>query len=154
MAFISLSHYAKHTHSLGAVSERRDEDEDEEGKGRGGKEQGNRVRAREYLEYFQRGAHWSSSCSTPELRDLPTHLHFNHGNGPSYRAPGGPGEYYSPLALASAQAPTQEPEEEDEDEEGKRRMRQCRGMGASLAQPITLHRKMSPHSWSLGWVRK
>uniref|UniRef100_A0A8C9YQU4 Zinc finger and BTB domain-containing protein 7A n=1 Tax=Sander lucioperca TaxID=283035 RepID=A0A8C9YQU4_SANLU len=52
-----------------------------EGKGRGGREQGNQVRAKEYLEYFQRGAHWSSSCSTPELRDLPTHLHFNHGNG-------------------------------------------------------------------------
>uniref|UniRef100_A0A672IZI9 Zinc finger and BTB domain-containing protein 7A n=1 Tax=Salarias fasciatus TaxID=181472 RepID=A0A672IZI9_SALFA len=65
--------------------------------------QGNRARAREYLEYFQRGAHFSSSCSTPELRDLPTHLHFNHGNGgvPSNGAPAGPGEYYSPLALGN-----------------------------------------------------
>ncbi|XP_023263814.1 zinc finger and BTB domain-containing protein 7A [Seriola lalandi dorsalis] len=115
-----------------AGSERRDEDEDEEGKGRGGKEQGNRVRAREYLEYFQRGAHWSSSCSTPELRDLPTHLHFNHGNGPSNGAPGGPGEYYSPLALALAQAPTQEPEEEDEDEEEEEDGEAVQGNGASL----------------------
>uniref|UniRef100_G3PGU1 Zinc finger and BTB domain-containing protein 7A n=1 Tax=Gasterosteus aculeatus TaxID=69293 RepID=G3PGU1_GASAC len=73
------------------------------------REQGNRVRAREYLEYFQKGAHWSSSCSTPELRDLATHLHFNHGNGgiPSNGAPVGPGEYYSPLALALAQAQAQ-----------------------------------------------
>ncbi|XP_029002800.1 zinc finger and BTB domain-containing protein 7A isoform X2 [Betta splendens] len=100
-----------------AGSERREEDQGEEGKGSGGREQGNHARAREYLEYFQRGAHWSSSCSTPELRDLPTHLHFNHGNGPSNGAPGGPSEYYSPLALALAQAPTQDPEEEDEDEE-------------------------------------
>uniref|UniRef100_H3CFM4 Zinc finger and BTB domain-containing protein 7A n=1 Tax=Tetraodon nigroviridis TaxID=99883 RepID=H3CFM4_TETNG len=95
------------TKVLSAGSERRDEGEDAEGKSRGGKEQGNRVRAREYLEYFQRGAHWSSSCSTPELRDLPTHLHFNHGNGgpPSNGAPAGLGEYYSPLALALAQVP-------------------------------------------------
>lgn len=77
------------------------------------------MRAREYLECFQRGVHWSSSCSTPELRDLPTHLHFNHGNGgpPSNGVPAGLGEYYSPLALALAQAPKQEPEDEDEDEE-------------------------------------
>ncbi|CAK6955277.1 zinc finger and BTB domain-containing protein 7A isoform X1 [Scomber scombrus] len=117
-----------------AGSERKDEDEDEEGKGKGGREQGNRVRAREYLEYFQRGAHWSSSCSTPELRDLPTHLHFNHGNGgtPSNGAPGGPGEYYSPLALALAQAPTQEPEEEDEDEEEEEDGEAVQGNGASL----------------------
>ncbi|XP_076582261.1 zinc finger and BTB domain-containing protein 7A [Chaetodon auriga] len=117
-----------------AGSERRDEDEDEEGKGRGGREQGNRMRAREYLEYFQRGAHWSSSCSTPELRDLPTHLHFNHGNGgaPSNGAPAGPGEYYSPLALALAQAPTQEPEEEDDDEEEDEDGEAVQGNGASL----------------------
>ncbi|XP_056132851.1 zinc finger and BTB domain-containing protein 7A [Lampris incognitus] len=103
-----------------AGSEQRDEDEDEEnGTGRGGREQGNRLRAQEYLEYFQRGAHWSSSCSTPELRDLPTQLHFNHGNGGSHSngAPGGPTEYYSPLALALAQVPAQEPEEEDEEED-------------------------------------
>nr|XP_020479915.1 zinc finger and BTB domain-containing protein 7A-like isoform X2 [Monopterus albus] len=112
-------------------SERRDED-DEEGKGRGGREQGNRVRAREYLEYFQRGARWSSSCSTPELRDLPTHLHFNHGNAPSNGAPGGPSEYYSTLALALAQAPTQEPEEEDEDEEEEEDGEAVQGNGAAL----------------------
>lgn len=108
-------------------------DEDEEGKECNGQEQGNRVRAREYLEYFQKGAHWSSSCSTPELRDLPTHLHFNHGNGgtPSNGAVGGPAEYYSPLALALAQAPT-EPEEEDEDEEEEEDGETIQGNGASI----------------------
>ncbi|KAM9848553.1 zinc finger and BTB domain-containing protein 7A [Aulostomus maculatus] len=113
-----------------AGSEQRDEDEDED-KGRGGREQGNQVRAREYLEYFQRGAHWSSSCSTPELRDLPTHLHFNHGNGGT-PSNGGPTEYYSPLALALAQAPTHEPEEEDEDDEDEEDHEVVQGNGASL----------------------
>ncbi|CAL9696373.1 unnamed protein product [Knipowitschia caucasica] len=91
----------------------------DEGKGCGGQDKGNRVRAREYLESFQRGIHWSSSCSTPELRDLSTHLHFNNGNGgiPSNGALGGAGEYYSPLSLALAPAPSQEPEDEDDDEE-------------------------------------
>ncbi|CAB1331459.1 unnamed protein product, partial [Coregonus sp. 'balchen'] len=102
--------------------EEEDDDEEEEGKGGGGRgDQGNRLRAQEYLQYFQRGALWSSSCSTPELRDMPTHLHFNHGNGAhSNGAPGGPSEYYSPLHLA--QAPTQDPEneeEEDEEDEGE-----------------------------------
>ncbi|XP_045906563.1 zinc finger and BTB domain-containing protein 7A isoform X2 [Micropterus dolomieu] len=115
-----------------AGSEQRDEDE--EGKGRGGREPGNRVRAQEYLEYFQRGAHWSSSCSTPELRDLPTHLHFNHGNGgaPSNGTPAVPGEYYSPLAIALAQAPSQEPEDEDEDEEEDEDAEAVQGNGAGL----------------------
>uniref|UniRef100_A0A8C6SV62 Zinc finger and BTB domain-containing protein 7A n=1 Tax=Neogobius melanostomus TaxID=47308 RepID=A0A8C6SV62_9GOBI len=73
--------------------------DDDGGKGCGGKDKGNRLRALEYLESFQRGAYWSSSCSTPELRDLPTHLHFNNGNGgiPSNGVLNGPGEYYSPL---------------------------------------------------------
>ncbi|XP_047444284.1 zinc finger and BTB domain-containing protein 7A [Mugil cephalus] len=117
-----------------AGSEQRDEDGDDEGKVRGGREQGNRMRAREYLEYFQRGAHWSSSCSTPELRDLPTHLHVNHGNGgaPSNGASAGPGEYYSPLALALSQVPTQEPEEEDDDEEDDEDGEVVQGNGASL----------------------
>ncbi|XP_029938531.1 zinc finger and BTB domain-containing protein 7A isoform X2 [Salarias fasciatus] len=121
-----------------AGCERRDEEVDEEGKGRGVREQGNRARAREYLEYFQRGAHFSSSCSTPELRDLPTHLHFNHGNGgvPSNGAPAGPGEYYSPLALALSQATTQEPEEEDEDEdEDEDGEAAAQGNGAGLGTP-------------------
>ncbi|KAM6962953.1 zinc finger and BTB domain-containing protein 7A isoform 1-T3 [Aplochiton taeniatus] len=102
-----------------AGSEQEEDDEYvEEGKEARG-EQGNRLRAREYLEYFQRGAHWSSSCSTPELRDLPAHLHFNHGNGgpQSNGAPGGPSEYYSPLALALTQAPMQDPEDEEEEED-------------------------------------
>ncbi|KAG7269510.1 hypothetical protein CRUP_014752, partial [Coryphaenoides rupestris] len=75
--------------------------------GGGGGVAGPELRAQEYLEYFQRGggATWSSSCSTPELRDLTTQVHFNHGNGGAHSngAPGGPpGEYYSPLALAMA----------------------------------------------------
>ncbi|KAF7668368.1 hypothetical protein LDENG_00016130 [Lucifuga dentata] len=117
-----------------AGSERRDEDEGEDGRGRGGREQGNRVRAQEYLEYFQRGAHWSSSCSTPELRDLPTHLHFNHGNGGPHSngAPSGPSEYYSPLAFALAQATTQEPEEEDEDDEEEEDREAVQGNGVTL----------------------
>ncbi|KAK6314221.1 hypothetical protein J4Q44_G00156800 [Coregonus suidteri] len=100
-------------------SERGEDDDDEGEGGKGGGrwgQQGNRLRAREYLEYFQRGAHWSSSCSTPELRDMPTHLHFNHDNGAhSNGAPGGPSEYCSPLDLA--QAATQDPDDEDEEDE-------------------------------------
>ncbi|XP_024909368.1 zinc finger and BTB domain-containing protein 7A isoform X2 [Cynoglossus semilaevis] len=118
-----------------AGNEQRDEDEEKDGKG-SGKERGNRMRAREYLEYFQRGAHWSSSCSTPELRDLPTHLHFNHGNGASNGAPGGPGEYYSPLALALAQVPMQEPEEEDEDDEEEEEGEGAQRNGASQGLPF------------------
>ncbi|XP_028299179.1 zinc finger and BTB domain-containing protein 7A isoform X1 [Gouania willdenowi] len=100
-----------------AGSEQSNDVQNEGGKGRGGREQGNRVQALEYLEYFQRGAHWSSSCSTPELRELPTHLHFNHGNGstPTNGAPIVPTEYYSPLALALSQVHAQDPEEEDEE---------------------------------------
>ncbi|XP_057696615.1 zinc finger and BTB domain-containing protein 7A isoform X2 [Corythoichthys intestinalis] len=114
-----------------AGSEQRNEDEE---KGRGGSERGNQVLAREFLEYFQKGAHWSSSCSTPELRDLPTHLHFNHGNGgtPSNGTPGQPGEYYSPLALALAQAPVHEPEEEDEEEEDEEDGQAVQGNGISM----------------------
>ncbi|KAJ4943463.1 hypothetical protein JOQ06_005964 [Pogonophryne albipinna] len=120
-----------------AGSERRDEEE--EGKGRGGTEQGNRVRAQEFLEFYLRGAHWSSSCSTPELRDLPTHLHFNHGNGgtPSNGAPAGPGKYYSPLALALAQAPTQELGQEPEMEDGSRdALARDRGSASALLQQM------------------
>ncbi|XP_020795760.1 zinc finger and BTB domain-containing protein 7A isoform X1 [Boleophthalmus pectinirostris] len=106
----------------------------DEGKGCGGQDKGNRVRAREYLESFQRGVHWSSSCSTPELRDVPTHLHFNHGNGgiPSNGVFSGPGEYYSPLPLALAPTPTQEPEDEDDDEEDDDDGNTIQGNGASL----------------------
>uniref|UniRef100_A0A3P8YSK7 Zinc finger and BTB domain-containing protein 7A n=1 Tax=Esox lucius TaxID=8010 RepID=A0A3P8YSK7_ESOLU len=95
-----------------AGSEREEDDDDEEeGKGNG-------LRAREYLESFQRGAQWSSSCSTPELRDMPSHLHFNHGNGAhSNGAPGGPTEYYASLARSLAHAPTVDPEDEDEEDE-------------------------------------
>ncbi|XP_075895715.1 zinc finger and BTB domain-containing protein 7A isoform X2 [Nelusetta ayraudi] len=110
-------------------------EEDEQGHGRGGVEQGNQMRAQEYLEYFVRAAQWNSSCSTPELRDLPTHLHFNHGNGgtPSNGAPAGLGEYYSSLAVALAQPPTQEPDEDDEDEDEEEEAEAAQGNGASLA---------------------
>lgn len=112
----------------------REENEYEDRNGKAGREQGNQVRAQEYLEYFQRGVHWSSTCSTPELRDQPLHLHFNHGNrgGPSNGAPVGPGEYYSPLALALAQATTQEPEEEDEEEEEDEDVEAVQENGANL----------------------
>ncbi|XP_012736399.1 zinc finger and BTB domain-containing protein 7A [Fundulus heteroclitus] len=118
-----------------AGSERREEDE--EGKCRGVKEQGNRIRAREYLEYFQRGAHWSSSCSTPELRELPTHLHFNHGSGspPSNGALAGPGEYYSPLALVLSQSHARDPEEEDDEEEEDEDREAVKGNGVNLGTP-------------------
>lgn len=111
-----------------------DQKDEDGGKGCGGLDKGNRLRALEYLESFQRGAHWSSSCSTPELRDLPTHLHFNNGNGgiPTNGVLNGPGEYYSPLALALAQAPTQEPEDEDEDDDEEDDGDAVQGNGVSL----------------------
>ncbi|XP_057182330.1 zinc finger and BTB domain-containing protein 7A isoform X1 [Triplophysa rosa] len=97
-----------------AGSEQEDDEEGEERK-KNGKEQGIRLRAREYLEYFQRGAHWGSSCSTPELRDLPAHLHFSQRNGAdSNGMPTGPADYYSPLAQALAQPP-HDPEDVDEE---------------------------------------
>ncbi|XP_068600005.1 zinc finger and BTB domain-containing protein 7A [Brachionichthys hirsutus] len=127
--------------SLPVGSTQRDEGDDEEGNGKGAREQGNQVRAQEYLEYFQRGVHWSSSCSTPELRDLPLHLHFNNGNRgtPSNGAPAGLGELYSPLAIALAQATAQEPEDEDEDEmedeEGEALQRNGANLGPSYYPP-------------------
>ncbi|XP_066504373.1 zinc finger and BTB domain-containing protein 7A [Hoplias malabaricus] len=92
------------------------EDEDHR---RSGGEKGNRLRAREYLEFFQRGAHWGgSSCSTPELRDPPAHLHFSQRNGSadSNGMPPGPAAYFSPLAQALAQQPLPPDPEDDEDE--------------------------------------
>ncbi|XP_059922354.1 zinc finger and BTB domain-containing protein 7A [Gadus macrocephalus] len=101
-----------------AGSERRDDSEEEEGGGPGGRGQEGaepELRAQEYLEYFQRGgATWSSSCSTPELRDQATQPHFNHGNGTPRSNGGGPGEYYAALAV---QAPGREMEEDEEEEE-------------------------------------
>ncbi|XP_016382526.1 zinc finger and BTB domain-containing protein 7A-like isoform X1 [Sinocyclocheilus rhinocerous] len=94
-----------------------EEDQEEEEQGKNGKEQGIRLRAHEYLEFFQRGAHWGSSCSTPELRDLPAHLHFSQRNGAdSNGTPIGPADYYSSLAQALSQPP-REPEDKDVDEE-------------------------------------
>lgn len=111
--------------------DQKDEDGD---KSYSGQDKGNRLRALEYLESFQRGAHWSSSCSTPELRDLPTHLHFNNGNGgiPSNGVLNSPGEYYSPLALALAQAPTQEPDDEDDEDEEEDDCDTVQGNGVSF----------------------
>ncbi|KAG9350586.1 hypothetical protein JZ751_024475, partial [Albula glossodonta] len=103
-------------------SEQGDEEEDSEEhvKGGGG-EQGNRLRAREYLEFFQKGAPWESSCNTPELRDLPTHHpHFNQRNGANGNGTAAtPAEYYSPMDLALAPSLPRDPEEEEEDEEGE-----------------------------------
>lgn len=94
-----------------------DEEEEEEERGKNGKELGIRLRAREYLEFFQRGAHWGSSCSTPELRDLPAHLHFSQRNGAdSNGTPIGLADYYSPLAQALSQPP-RDPEDDNVDEE-------------------------------------
>ncbi|XP_051549335.1 zinc finger and BTB domain-containing protein 7A-like isoform X2 [Myxocyprinus asiaticus] len=99
-----------------AGSEQEDNEEEEE-RGKNGREQGIRLRAREYLEFFQRGAHWGSSCSTPELRDLPTHLHFSQRNSAdSNGTPTGPADCYSPLAQVLKQPP-HEPEDDDADEE-------------------------------------
>ncbi|TRY62303.1 hypothetical protein DNTS_025850 [Danionella cerebrum] len=80
------------------------EADEEEKQGKNGNEQGIRLRAREYLEFFQRGAHWGSSCSTPELRDMPTHLHFSQRNGADRNGTSiCPADYYSPLAEALSQ---------------------------------------------------
>uniref|UniRef100_A0A3P9K1J9 Zinc finger and BTB domain containing 7a n=1 Tax=Oryzias latipes TaxID=8090 RepID=A0A3P9K1J9_ORYLA len=116
--------------SLPAGCERNEEEE--EGKGKRDQDQGNQVRAQEYLEFFQRGAHWSSSCSTPELRDLPTHFNVDNGRTHSNGAPAGPAEFFSPLALALSQPPTNEPEEEEEDEEDDDDGELVQGNGASL----------------------
>ncbi|KAG9266866.1 zinc finger and BTB domain-containing protein 7A-like [Astyanax mexicanus] len=95
-----------------------DEAEEDEEHRRSGGEKGNRLRAREYLEFFQQGAHWGSSCSTPELRDPPAHLHFNQRNGSadSNGTPPGPAAYFSPLAQVLAQTPLP-PEAEDDDDD-------------------------------------
>ncbi|XP_062869140.1 zinc finger and BTB domain-containing protein 7A [Trichomycterus rosablanca] len=84
----------------------RKEDELEEDEERG---RCSRVRAREYLEFFQRGAQWSSSCSTPELRDLPAQLHFSQRNGADRN--GTPSSYFNPLAPALTMHPPPEPED-------------------------------------------
>lgn len=110
----------------GSEQDEEDEMDDKErvksggrGGSRGTREQGNQLRAREYLEFFQRGAHWgSSSCSTPELRDPLTHQHFSQRNGAERNGtPNATHEYDSPLALALTQPSVQDLEDEDEDEE-------------------------------------
>ncbi|XP_061096388.1 zinc finger and BTB domain-containing protein 7A [Conger conger] len=95
--------------------EEEEEEKDEEllkGGGRG--EQGNRLRAREYLEFYQKGGPWGSSCSTPELRDTPSHPHFTQRNG---TPPGGHTGYGSPAPPALPPPPPEE-DEEEEDEDG------------------------------------
>ncbi|KPP69233.1 zinc finger and BTB domain-containing protein 7A-like, partial [Scleropages formosus] len=100
----------------------------------GGGERGCRLQAQEYLEFFQRGALWGSSCSTPELRDPPAQLHFNQRNGADGRG--------SPLALALAQSAPADPEEDDdEDGEGppadaRDLLAWARGNGGSAAPPF------------------
>lgn len=120
---------------LQAGSEQEDDQEEEE-RGKNGKEQGIRLRAHEYLEFFQRGAHWGSSCSTPELRDLPAHLHFSQRNGAdSNGTPIGPADYYSSLAQALSQLP-RDPEDENVDEE-------CQDGPSVLAQGKSAEAMMS-----------
>ncbi|XP_028857811.1 zinc finger and BTB domain-containing protein 7A [Denticeps clupeoides] len=107
-----------------ADSEHADNENGDEKAANGGRvgEQGNRLRAREYLEFFQQGAQWvSSSCSTPELRDPPTHQHFNQRNGADINGTlPGPREYFSPLAIALAQPPMQDQEEEEDEDDDER----------------------------------
>lgn len=69
------------------------------------------------MEFFQRGAHWGSSCSTPELRDPPAHLHFSQRNGTadSNGTPPCPAAYLSPLAQVLALPPLPPDPEEDDD---------------------------------------
>ncbi|KAG5851340.1 hypothetical protein ANANG_G00092170 [Anguilla anguilla] len=113
-------------------SERGEEEEEDEErtKGGGGGEQGNRQRAREYLELFQKGGPWGSSCSTPELRDVPPHTHFNQRNGaPGNGTPRRPrnGHYY----LQPDAEQEQELELEREREQGPGRGRDHGGRSAS-----------------------
>uniref|UniRef100_W5MFT2 Zinc finger and BTB domain-containing protein 7A n=1 Tax=Lepisosteus oculatus TaxID=7918 RepID=W5MFT2_LEPOC len=107
------------------VASRQPQDEEDQGRLEGGElsdpaERGNRLRAREYLEFFQNhGSHWSSSCSTPELRDLQPYLHFNPNGAESNGTPAAPAPsgYYSPLGLALGQPPSVGPANPEEDEE-------------------------------------
>ncbi|XP_023699846.2 zinc finger and BTB domain-containing protein 7A isoform X1 [Paramormyrops kingsleyae] len=128
-----------------AGSEQGKEEEEECGEQAdgGGAARGCRIRAQEYLEYFQRGAQWPSSCSTPELRDLPTHMHFTQRNGTGGNGvPMVSGEYYSPLDLA--QVPVGDPEDEDEDDEDREGLTPeardllawARGNGGGTALPL------------------
>ncbi|XP_051978334.1 zinc finger and BTB domain-containing protein 7A-like [Xyrauchen texanus] len=112
-------------------SEQDEDDEEEEERGNNGREQGIRLRAHEYLEFFQRGAHWDSSCSTPELREQPTHLHFSQRNGvESNGMPTGPADYYSPLAQAVAQLPREHKDDDVDEERNDGASDLARGKGA------------------------
>uniref|UniRef100_A0A3B4E5T3 Zinc finger and BTB domain-containing protein 7A n=1 Tax=Pygocentrus nattereri TaxID=42514 RepID=A0A3B4E5T3_PYGNA len=104
-----------------------------------GKKKGNRLRAREYLEFFQRGAHWGSSCSTPELRDPPAHLHFSQRNGSadSNGTPPGPATYFSPLAQVLAQPPLL-PDLEDDDEQAEEEEKQRDGVPVDVTKEALL----------------
>ncbi|KAK1805953.1 hypothetical protein P4O66_012998 [Electrophorus voltai] len=113
-----------------------DELEDDEAHRRSGGERARRLRAREYLEFFQRGAHWSSSCSTPELRDPPAHLHFSQRNGADSngRAPG-PATYFSPLAHVLTQPLPPEPDDDDDDPDDEK-VRRDRPPGAAAEEAL------------------
>ncbi|KAL7854554.1 hypothetical protein SRHO_G00167440 [Serrasalmus rhombeus] len=116
-----------------------DEIEEDEEHRRTGGEKGNRLRAREYLEFFQRGAHWGSSCSTPELRDPPAHLHFSQRNGSadSNGTPPGPATYFSPLAQVLAQPPLL-PDLEDDDEQAEEEEKQRDGVPGDVTKEALL----------------
>ncbi|XP_066551688.1 zinc finger and BTB domain-containing protein 7A [Amia ocellicauda] len=114
---------------VGSERPKEEQEDEEEERLKGGEhsdpvDQGNRLRAREYLEFFlSRGSHWSSSCSTPELRDLQPHLHFSQRNGAGgaesngLAATAGTSGYYSPLTLALGQTPSLGLADQDEDED-------------------------------------
>lgn len=126
-------------------------------RGRGSREQGNQLRAREYLEFFQRGAHWgSSSCSTPELRDPLTHQHFSQQRNGSERN-GGPGsgdgplhEYDSPLALALARPHLPDPEEEDMEDEDEEDSEVSSGWARGNGAAVSGVEAMLPHYYAPG----
>ncbi|KAG9343443.1 hypothetical protein JZ751_013607 [Albula glossodonta] len=96
-----------------ADSKEGDEEEGREREKAGEGEQASRLQAQEYLEFFQKGAHWISGCSTPELRDPLTHPHFTQLNG----TPRGHAHTEHPSPQSLPQDPDEEEEEDDDEEE-------------------------------------
>ncbi|KAI1882860.1 hypothetical protein AGOR_G00239250, partial [Albula goreensis] len=96
-----------------AESKEGDEEEGREREKAGEGEQASRLQAQEYLEFFQKGAHWISGCSTPELRDPLTHPHFTQLNG----TPRGHAHTEHPSPQSLPQDPDEEEEEDDDEEE-------------------------------------
>ncbi|KAK1156943.1 zinc finger and BTB domain-containing protein 7A-like, partial [Acipenser oxyrinchus oxyrinchus] len=96
-------------------------------------DQGNWLRAREYLEFFQScGSHWSSSCSTPELGD-PGHRNGGGAGASQSNGSTAPSEHHSPLGMPQHPSLAGEEEEVEVEEGGegdrKRRGRRKRNEG-------------------------